>query len=744
MRQVQVWVSGVAIGVAGGLAIGMLLFSGGGEELAPQDSLARAGGAPVVNPATDAPSGAPAAESHDPARSIVASSPATADALTPLAGDGVIDGCVTDPTGRPLAGVIVRAAREMGSRTSSRRGHEGEEWPSLDEEIQRTIADHQRQTQGRRQTTTDGEGRYRFDGLARGSYRLTAALDGYELQSRNGLGQRVPVGSTVNWRASPLFEVAVQVRLADGRSADRALLKVVAGPTATTEEWHAEDPPLRFVSGSYELSASIDADLATQLGCVEQAAPPQTIHVSAELKPSALLFELEVRRGIRGRVVLADDTPAESVIVRHQLLAHGSAAEPDRFANGGDGIWVAAWNAHQFAIYDLPAGRYRVSAFAGDSERPLVSEVVEVADAMVECVLRASAPSADDLLIARVTGPDGLALPSVEFSMISQIGSFTSTSEVNAQSTDAGSYRILLTAEAKDVLDGAGTLVLSAGHKSFGEVSQQLASGQREVALRFGPPASLLVSALGYVGSGVDGRLWCQLVADESASSPITARRSFGPDGTATLGPVAPGSYVIVLSVESGRSSMLGGDAAVHEQPLLLAAGDNRIAIAVPQLYVLTVRFPPDEDLGQALLTAEANGRNRSAAIEQGIATFRDVAAGDYRIQSWRGAGSMRIRIPAQLEVEFAVEAIDALRVHIIDPSGSFAEAGMQDGDLVIAINGVAFADEAELAMAWGSSMGGKDAVLTVLRNGGEVKVTIDMQAALKGDVGASLLPTSR
>ena len=85
------------------------------------------------------------------------------------------------------------------------------------------------------------------------------------------------------------------------------------------------------------------------------------------------------------------------------------------------------------------------------------------------------------------------------------------------------------------------------------------------------------------------------------------------------------------------------------------------------------------------------------------------------------------------------------MRVSIHDTSGWLASSGFQDGDLIIAVNGTEFSDEAQMQMAFAAAMANEEVVFTVQRGSSTVKVTTDAKGTMdRGSFGGGMSPAAR
>jgi 2-alkenal reductase len=88
------------------------------------------------------------------------------------------------------------------------------------------------------------------------------------------------------------------------------------------------------------------------------------------------------------------------------------------------------------------------------------------------------------------------------------------------------------------------------------------------------------------------------------------------------------------------------------------------------------------------------------------------------------------ITLNSQIAAEVGVEVTDGAFIRDIVPNGAAAQAGIQAGDVITAINGRTLTDRDTLQMIIMSSMPGESVTVTVLRNGETFDVTMALGAA--------------
>jgi hypothetical protein len=262
----------------------------------------------------------------------------------------------------------------------------------------------------------------------------------------------------------------------------------------------------------------------------------------------------------------------------------------------------------------------------------------------------------------------------------------------------------------------------------------------------FAVPARLEVTVPGYGSSTLTGRLTILL---EPASGDDTYRwtRPSGRlslDGVQVFDAVEPGSYRLrMLCSDRGGGARSWGGHTVLVQPIELVAGENSASLPLPTLYDLVVSSPKGEQRARIQLSSEGDpfGDRRAELDEQLRAVFAEVPAGRYTLMSFEPYGRMEVDVPCGV-VQFEPQVLDALRVAVTDPAGALAQAGLADGDLIVAVDGVELASERDFFLLYRKTT---DLTVTVLRGGRRVDVQVArLDASDPSGLGGSLTPTAR
>jgi 2-alkenal reductase len=88
------------------------------------------------------------------------------------------------------------------------------------------------------------------------------------------------------------------------------------------------------------------------------------------------------------------------------------------------------------------------------------------------------------------------------------------------------------------------------------------------------------------------------------------------------------------------------------------------------------------------------------------------------------------VSLNSQIAAEVGVDVSDGAYIRDIVPNGAAAQAGIQAGDVITAINGRALSDRDTLQMIIMSSMPGETVTVTILRNGETFEVSMQLGSA--------------
>jgi hypothetical protein len=685
-------------------------------------------------------------------------------------GTKVLSGHATDPQGRPLDGVTVRAVRQKDRRPERvKRGEELTALPTLEERLRDAVKAHYQALADQRETTSDGDGAWKLDGLGDGDWRVSAGKTGFSFTTARDL---VKPDAVVDFRATLVVRVPVAVKLPDGSTPDEVSIVFVGDRRSgrRVEGWRSDSPWLALEPGSYELKATL-GDLET--------GPPwpgfltsdsQRVNVRNEEAPQELTFTLKGAPGITGHVKLAPADVEDQLTVK--LLPIQSGKEPDltQLVNSNKQTRVDPREG-VYAFKDLSPGRYLIGATRGWQAPVFVHAEVSVADSMVTQDLVVPPLEKSDCIVTKVFSPEGLPLDKVDFTMVYHVHQDGQNDNewqngVFAARRGVGIFWVVPPHGDGYANQMQGTTTtrceLEARSTQFGSRRVDVSGPGAEVEIRFGDPATLVVTIPGYVGSGYEGRV--RLSVEKQSANP-GGRQWFdgndnplGAEGKQTFGPLESGPVRIAMTIQNENNSWWQA-MRVGQIDLTLRSGENSALFPIPALYSVTievqngangsVQLQHRSERGQSNDDFNNNGGTYGQLDAQGRVTFSGLPAGDYVAQVWGGngvSGSMNLRIPCGSVVQFAPRVNNCLQVWINDQNGKIAKAGFQNGDKVIAIAGTPLNNVKEDLESIVAANVAKDAVsFTVLRGDKTLDLSFDVKAMLTHEIsGGGFNPSAR
>jgi len=282
---------------------------------------------------------------------------------------------------------------------------------------------------------------------------------------------------------------------------------------------------------------------------------------------------------------------------------------------------------------------------------------------------------------------------------------------------------------------------LSVGSR-FGAVSVPIPSPDvKEVTVRFPLPGTLDLSV-----TGTHGHLGHYLVF-------VAAVRGGASDGYFE-GTIHPDDYLSEMAFQPGQYDLeivrhpQGYDPLIAKR-ITIKSGVNRLAVQLPETHDLTITLPNDAT-GEFLEAWSATGTPIHAE-QEGERQFEYVGLvpGTYTFVLKRDEeeDAMAVRVPCPGPVRFRPSRIDALHVRVCPlypEEEPLAQAGFEDGDLVVEIQGVGFTNwrEARELLREASSIARVE--VTVLRQDRKLRLnvpgwTIQGQLGTSGDMTPTL-----
>jgi len=719
----------VASLLAGILAGWFLVPAGSGSPEPPGSGSAPRSAPPPLAPERDeTPPAAVESPAADPAAAAVRADTA-ADLAALLAcfpareypsGSGAITGSVLrHGDGAPLAGIAIDA---IIHGTTPGVEQVGIEHPELMAFILEEIDQYHYDAAMARRAVTDEEGCFRIEGLLPDEkYHLTPARSDewyvYTLAQRSQLSP----GSDVEFRAAAVAFVDVEV--VDGAGAPIAMGTVEMSDPQEENGVRFQEP---FIPRDREVRVPIPfTRVAARLADGRRSEP----------------VDLSLAPGGRGSVRLVVHEPSGFDIAVHAadpidlVGAQILAARDDGGPLPEDIREIRGIEDAVDATVDPDTGRAKLGVEPGRYHLILLRDGEEIASRSAaigegRVAIEFSAPPRDRATLAFVIvfDPQGSPVEDVSFETIRRM-----------RSSDGSEHDWDAWTRSRYHGEGRHTLIESSGggggreegwsevsrslrctSQRFGTVEGPVSYGSSAVQeYRFVEPAELVVDLLGYVGSELQGRVRLRVAGAEEGVGQDDVWGTTDPLGRVTFPPLAPGARRLRASIGSRWNG-----SAVLERDLTLRSGENSLAIELPELHSLAVRFPPEHRGRSASLRDPAgNWVAHEQVGEDGLVEFPDLAAGSYRLGD--EMETMEIAVPSGGVVEFRPVRSNALAVSIADEEGWLARAGFRDGDRIVGLDGELYAGVRTLQFALMRAFSAGEGELIVEREGSEVRLVI-------------------
>lgn len=668
---------------------------------------------------------------------------------------GVITGVAVDVNGAPLEHVTVVSGNtpsssryQVSGRSTKGVGRAYAGPKDLDEQLESRAKSILKSKKLRRVTTTDAEGRFRLEGLQPGEHRLSGYLEGLVFSSAT-----VMTGDSGRLVGTEVTAFELDFRLPDGTQPESVLMLRTSNRSSATYEWSPEEPTFRtklravsftayagnitrpdyraYVSDFESAETSLDADL-DGLG-------PHTI-------------ELKTRRVLR---VTVDDQSTLQPRVKPwvKLLTGNDAAATDITPLLEDAQSLSRGKDSVYLVADVVPGPALIAAGRGDIEAEVTAKV-EIVEGVTEVSLVLGEVDMERFLVVNCVGPSQRPLMDVSFQFRAQRGGSSSSGGATAIAREPGVYWIAMSEltndkEWTDELE----VTLTASSSAYGSLTKEISRSQGSIDLKFQASCELVVHMDGDLSPGFRVAATALTEEDDAGQKARRySRDSKAPDadGNVRFSGLQPGRMVVAL--RKGNNSNNWSEPVAWEE-IVLQAGSNELSMQAPTFHDVVI-YAPDMDEGDdfwlQIDKGDANtgyfGGNSVSLDENLRATFKDVAAGNYIVQSW-GSGQqlMKISVPTG-EVVFEAEKINAYIAQGVE-SGKLADkAGIREGDIVIGIDGEAIdGDDFYQALWLGLRKG--TVSLALVRGGQNVNATVGPAEKPKKaweEMGVNWMPTSR
>lgn len=649
---------------------------------------------------------------------------ANADVPDIPAGTGQITGKILTEAGEPVAGVEVSAR----SKYPDKRLRTGK---STKELIQDTIKYERWKELSKHETTTDAQGSYTIEGLHETEkYNLWASLDGWKIV-KSGRGGRVSAGAEVDFIATQVFSVSVEVRMPDGSLAG----DVHVYYSSSKESYGSHGQVLDGGKGEMGLSAEEWTFSGTYGENKEYSIEEQTVTIGPGSEVKQVVLQLKGSTGIIGtikvsssyqaaslEVYLIEDPPAEAPGDLNALLENGPES---KYLWGGSHLL-------SFSFLDIDAGNYRLLLVFDDRIADWAD--VTVGENLETVDLELPEPKVDDYIVAVISAPDGSRMKDIVIRLTLRAGNSAYTSGADVVSGENNEYwihrRVPDPNRRKKVTEW--TYDIKVTHSTYGSLTKTVEHDDTSTQqFQFQEPANVTVTVSGFNEHESRKEMRWQLLKSGDSSDNFW----FGGGGRRRgkskskspfkFGPMQPGSYELILQHGTDFDAE-----ELYRKEFIIQSGDNPIAIAMPQVHSVTVNCKDDNEARQLRLRAVAPSarfgmfREFESTADGNTTTFTGVSAGEYILET--DTGRVKITVPTNGVVNFQPKEYDCMVISDIKSGGIIEGLGLMNDDKLIEIDGVEVSGADLFYAQYRISLSKEQTTWVVIRNGIRTGVTFN------------------
>jgi len=229
-------------------------------------------------------------------------------------------------------------------------------------------------------------------------------------------------------------------------------------------------------------------------------------------------------------------------------------------------------------------------------------------------------------------------------------------------------------------------LPLCVGVRGLGAVSISIPPFEvEEVTVRFEQPGTLDVIATGM--HGAPGRYLITVAATGDGPSDCYFEGTLDPEDGLAEFPLQPGEYAVEICQPSLRYD------PIFATRVTVKPGLNLLPIDLPPSYDIAIRLPGERDEEWIAAFTPDGAPLFEDREEAGLFEYVGLPPGAYSfvLHGDEQEDAMTVQVPAERVVLFQPSRIDGMRVRVIFDHESLVQAGMRDGDLVIAMAGTEF-----------------------------------------------------
>lgn len=578
---------------------------------------------------------------------------------------------------------------------------------------------------------TDAAGAFTLGGIRPDrDYHLQAKQEGWFIPLHEV--QHVTAGADVALTAIPTAPVTVLVQGADVESWGGHVITSQdddSGAARFQLVWKSEAPTIQVPTTATSLY------LVTQNGHVSKN---ETVDLRPG-QPVTVTLELQIRPRIRGQVRTADGSPLlGSMWVSCIALAPGERAlTADQVMERRGSQHLAdleGQSVNTFGFTNLEPGRYQVSLHS-DHPDLVDAQQVTLTDGSVDVELVAPAPDRSRFVMVHAFGPEGTLARGVTCRLTLHFDEWGYWSSDSYREVTPGVYWVLMPDDPDPRLQFASdsevvpprlvSMDLVCTSPEYGTMQQSVAPGPApQAVVQFAAAALIDVQVEGADDWRLGNRL--ELTLYNAAGHEV---QLLGMRRQVQLGPVAPGRHEVALNLRlDGRNQF-----QLARQEVTVTSGATQARLRCSPLYRVVIQMPLERAGGQVYLhnrvaverqssdnTHEVSPLQLALRVDgrgQVVAPF--LPAGTYRVDE------MSFEVTGHETFTYSVKHADALEVSIEDEEGALARWGLADGDLIVAIDGVAIQGTEPVALrraVFSLARKGSRA-LTVLRGGHEVEI---------------------